>query len=235
MFAICERGAGVLFWVLFFLEDFSDSCIRNRPVKMFMWWSAVLLLGWILFGADGWPAKEGYDFMPYQPLIRLRHKQEKNQESSRSKGYMDQDGHFKSCENKYCGLGRHCVMNGESGQAECVCMERCKPHYKPVCGSDGEFYENHCEVHRAACLKKQKVAIVHNEDCFFKGDKCKPTEYSKVKNMLLDLQNQRYAAQSKNRNVGEKMALRKLLVDQMFHYFDSDSNGLVDTNELSQR
>lgn len=69
---------------------------------------------------------------------------------------------------------------------------------------------------------------------FFSGDKCKPTEYSKVKNMLLDLQNQRYAAQSKNRNVGEKMALRKLLVDQMFHYFDSDSNGLVDTNELSQ-
>lgn len=52
--------------------------------------------------------------------------------------------------------------------------------------------------------------------------------------MLLDLQNQRYAAQSKNGNVGEKMALRKLLVDQMFHYFDSDSNGLVDTNELSQ-
>lgn len=84
-------------------------------------------------------------------------------------GYTGQDGHFKSCENKYCGLGRHCVVNGESGQAECVCMEHCKPHYKPVCGSDGEFYENHCEVHRAACLKKQKVTIVHNEDCFFKG------------------------------------------------------------------
>lgn len=84
---------------------------------------------------------------------------------------MGQDGHFRSCENKYCGLGRHCVVNGETGQAECLCMEHCKPHYKPVCGSDGEFYENHCEVHRAACLKKQKVTIVHNEDCFFKG-KC---------------------------------------------------------------
>lgn len=84
-------------------------------------------------------------------------------------GYMGQDGHFRSCENKYCGLGRHCVVNGETGQAECLCMEHCKPHYKPVCGSDGEFYENHCEVHRAACLKKQKVTIVHNEDCFFKG------------------------------------------------------------------
>lgn len=47
---------------------------RNRPVKMFMWWSAVLLLGCILLGADGWPVKEGYNFRPYQPLVRLRHK-----------------------------------------------------------------------------------------------------------------------------------------------------------------
>lgn len=30
------------------------------------------------------------------------------------------------------------------------------------------------------------------------------------------------------------MTLKKLLVDQMFNYFDSDNNGLVDTNELSQ-
>ncbi|MGH0161461.1 UNVERIFIED_CONTAM: hypothetical protein FKN15_041224 [Acipenser sinensis] len=50
-------------------------------------------------------------------------------------------------------------------------MERCKPHYKPVCGSDGELYENHCELHRAACLKKQKITIIHSEDCFFKGKK----------------------------------------------------------------
>ncbi|KFW75624.1 Follistatin-related protein 5, partial [Manacus vitellinus] len=149
-------------------------------------------------------------------------------------GYLGQDGHFGSCENKYCGLGRHCVVNGKTGQAECLCMEHCKPHYKPVCGSDGEFYQNHCEVHRAACLKKQKVTIVHNEDCFFKGDKCKPTEYTEVKNMLLDLQNQRYIAQSKDKTIDEKMALKKLLVDQMFNYFDSDNNGLVDTNELSQ-
>lgn len=32
------------------------------------------MLGCILLGADGWPAKEGYDFRPYQPLVRLRHK-----------------------------------------------------------------------------------------------------------------------------------------------------------------
>lgn len=86
-----------------------------------------------------------------------------------SSGFLIQDGSLGSCENKYCGLGRHCVISRETGQAECTCMDLCKRHYKPVCGSDGEFYENHCEVHRAACLKKQKIAIVHSEDCFFKG------------------------------------------------------------------
>ncbi|NXH45330.1 FSTL5 protein, partial [Dicaeum eximium] len=68
----------------------------------------------------------------------------------------------------------------------------------------------------------------------FSADKCKPTEYTEVKNMLLDQQNQRYIAQSKDKSVGEKMALKKLLIDQMFNYFDSDNNGLVDINELSQ-
>lgn len=88
---------------------------------------------------------------------------------SLSSGFLVQDVPLGSCENKYCGLGRHCVIGRETGQAECACMDLCKRHYKPVCGSDGEFYENHCEVHRAACLKKQKITIVHNEDCFFKG------------------------------------------------------------------
>uniref|UniRef100_F6S001 Follistatin-related protein 5 n=1 Tax=Ornithorhynchus anatinus TaxID=9258 RepID=F6S001_ORNAN len=148
--------------------------------------------------------------------------------------YLGQDGPLASCENKYCGLGRHCAINRETGQAECVCMEHCKPHYKPVCGSDGEFYENHCEVHRAACLKKQKVTIVHNEDCFFKGDKCKTTEYSKIKSMLLDLQKLKYFTPQNENPFEEQIPLKKTLVDQMFKYFDADNNGLVDINELTQ-
>ncbi|XP_042326411.1 follistatin-related protein 5 isoform X3 [Sceloporus undulatus] len=208
---------------------------------MFIWWIIASFLGCILLGTEGWPAKDGYEFKPYQPFIRLRHKQEKTPEHSRNKGtsdstqgYVSHDIHLGSCENKYCGLGRHCVVNRGTGQAECVCMEHCKPHYKPVCGSDDEFYENHCEVHRAACLKKQKITIVHNEDCFFKGDNCKSVDYKKMKNLLLDLQNRRYMLQTRGRSFEDKMALKKLLVDQMFKYYDSDNNGLVDSNELTQ-
>ncbi|XP_026972657.1 follistatin-related protein 5 isoform X1 [Sagmatias obliquidens] len=202
---------------------------------MFKCWSAVLILGFIFLESEGRPTKEaGYGLKSYQPLIRLRHKQEKSQERSRIKGFLIQDGPLASCENKYCGLGRHCVLSRETGQAECACMDLCNRHYKPVCGSDGEFYENHCEVHRAACLKKHKITIVHNEDCFFRGDNCEATEYSKMKSMLLDLQNQKYVTQDNENPNGDDVFRKKLLVDQMFKYFDADSNGLVDINELTQ-
>lgn len=117
-----------------------------------------------------------------QCIKRSGHASEKNQSSCSwyFSAYYGQDGHFGPCENKYCGLGRHCIVNKETGQADCACMERCKPNYKPVCGSDGELYENHCELHRAACLKKQKISIVHSEDCFFKGKKSKIISYKVV-------------------------------------------------------
>ncbi|XP_072429285.1 follistatin-related protein 5 isoform X1 [Chiloscyllium punctatum] len=197
-------------------------------------WSLLLLLNNILLNAEGWPTKEGNGPKHYPPLVRLRHKQDGSPDSVRLKVYYGQDGHFGPCENKYCGLGRHCVVNKETGQADCACLERCKPNYKPVCGSDGELYENHCELHRAACLKKQKNSVVHNEDCFFKGDKCKLIEYSKLKNMLLDLQNQKYIRQRNNKENEDKMSLKKMLVDNMFKYFDSNEDGYVDSNELAQ-
>ncbi|XP_005006861.1 follistatin-related protein 5 isoform X2 [Cavia porcellus] len=201
---------------------------------MFPSWSAILVLGFILLDSEGRPMKEAVHGLKfYQPLTRLRHK-EKSQESSRFKGFLIPDDPFGSCENKYCGLGRHCVISKETRQAECACMDVCRQHYKPVCGSDGEFYANHCEVHRAACLKRQKITIVHDEDCFFKGDNCKTNVYNKMKSMLLDLQKQKYITQDNENPNGDDVSRKKLLVDQMFKYFDADSNGLVDINELTQ-
>ncbi|KPP64863.1 hypothetical protein Z043_116753 [Scleropages formosus] len=64
---------------------------------------------------------------------------------------------------------RHCVIDPESGLGACKCLDRCKPRYKPACGSDGALYENHCQLHRAACLKRQRITVLHNEDCFYSG------------------------------------------------------------------
>ncbi|ETE66726.1 Follistatin-related protein 4, partial [Ophiophagus hannah] len=79
-----------------------------------------------------------------------------------------QDGLHASCEKKYCERGSQCIVNKETNQPECRCIDDCKPSYMPVCGSDGKFYENHCELHRASCLQNNKIYIIHNKDCFFK-------------------------------------------------------------------
>lgn len=73
------------------------------------------------------------------------------------------------CRRTYCGRGRQCVLMAETGRAECICQEKCRPSFVPVCGSDGRFYENHCEVYRTACLERRRIFVVHSKDCFFKG------------------------------------------------------------------
>jgi len=46
-----------------------------------------------------------------------------------------------------------------------ACVLRCPEHWKPVCGSDGESYDNHCLLHRAACLSGAPVSPLHPGFC----------------------------------------------------------------------
>ncbi|EPQ07371.1 Follistatin-related protein 4 [Myotis brandtii] len=90
-------------------------------------------------------------------------------EVTRREGPSDHDWLRSSCGKKLCGRGSRCTLSRETGEPECRCLEACKPSYVPVCGSDGRFYENHCELYRAACLLKKKIVIAHSKDCFLKG------------------------------------------------------------------
>lgn len=48
----------------------------------------------------------------------------------------------------------------------CLCFDQqCKPHKRPVCGSNGKTYRNHCELHRDACLTGLKVQVAHHGHC----------------------------------------------------------------------
>lgn len=81
-------------------------------------------------------------------------------------------------------------------------------------------------------FKNGMTTIKH--DIVLTGDNCNSIDYNKMKNFLLDLQNRKYLLQTKESITDDNMALKKLLVDQMFKYYDSDNNGLVDSNELTQ-
>uniref|UniRef100_A0A3B3Q6Q2 Follistatin like 5 n=1 Tax=Paramormyrops kingsleyae TaxID=1676925 RepID=A0A3B3Q6Q2_9TELE len=191
-------------------------------MRAHVWWRALSLLGVLFLGTKGRPSEDGYGLKGNQPLVRLRHK------------VSIHDGHPGPCEHKYCGLGRHCVVDRDTGRGECACMRHCRPHYKPVCGSDGSLYENHCELHRAACLKKLRISVVHGEECFYKDDKCRPSGYRELRNKVLDLQMQKQTRRGNRQRNEDAMTSRKQLVEGMFEDFDADRTGLVDSNELSQ-
>ncbi|XP_007899579.2 follistatin-related protein 5 [Callorhinchus milii] len=146
--------------------------------------------------------------------------------------YYGHDGLYGSCEKKYCGRGEQCNVSKETRQPVCVCLQKCKPNYIPVCGSDGKFYENHCELHRSACLQKAKIYITHSKECFFRGERCNLADYSRLKSMLLDLESQRYFEEGSVQQ--NTMSLKRLLVGNMFKYFDVNEDGLVDHSELGQ-
>lgn len=50
----------------------------------------------------------------------------------------------------------------------CVCGDNvlCKSHHTvAVCGSDGQLYPSHCELHRQACIKQVHIRVNRNGEC----------------------------------------------------------------------
>lgn len=64
----------------------------------------------------------------------------------------------------YCGRGEECAALG--GVARCICVRKCGPAKRRVCGTDGRLYDNRCELHRSGCLSGVDIEIDHSLKCF---------------------------------------------------------------------
>nr|XP_014712231.2 follistatin-related protein 4 [Equus asinus] len=154
-------------------------------------------------------------------------------EVMRREGLSGHSGLPTSCGKKFCSRGSRCVLSRETGEPECRCLEACRPSYVPVCGSDGRFYENHCELHRAACLLEKKIVIVHSKDCFLKGDPCTMADYARLKNVLLAIQTRLQPPQEGDSRQ-DPASQKRLLVESLFKDLDADGDGHLSSNELAQ-
>lgn len=87
------------------------------------------------------------------------------------------DGDSDPCLVHYCPKGRECEVNPNTKLPECICQRSCdgenaptdsdpkNNNNRPICGSDGMVYENHCELHRAACILNRPIAFQRLEKC----------------------------------------------------------------------
>ncbi|XP_043925100.1 follistatin-related protein 4 isoform X2 [Protopterus annectens] len=201
-------------------------------MKLQKQWSVIVVLLGFLDITEGWmgTGRKGQYYSAGGDIHQEEKSQRRLLDTSR-RNDTSQDK-YSSCERKYCGRGSRCLINPLTDQPVCACLEHCKPSYMPVCGSDGKFYENHCEIHRASCLQKKKIYIIHSKDCFLKGDTCTMAEYSKLKNMLLDLQAQKSVHQGSSEK--NSMLKKKVLVEDMFKYLDINSDGHIDSLDLTE-
>ena len=67
------------------------------------------------------------------------------------------------CINVLCHAGEECIVIDNN--AACMCKKSCPNHEKPVCGSNGMTYPNHCELHKTACLEEKKLSIKYMGAC----------------------------------------------------------------------
>ncbi|XP_027538560.1 follistatin-related protein 4 isoform X3 [Neopelma chrysocephalum] len=190
-------------------------------------WCSLVLLGVFPLVTRGWMDVDRSRRL-FSDAGRLHQEDSRRFEVTRRK---ELDGLQAPCE-KPCGRGSRCVLDPATRQPECRCLEECKATYMPVCGSDGRFYENHCQLHRASCLQRKKIYIVHSKECFFKGDPCSMADYSRLKSILLDLQARRQSPPSSLAK--DRGAQKRFLIEDLFKHLDLNSDGHLSSSELAQ-
>nr|XP_004666570.2 follistatin-related protein 4 isoform X2 [Jaculus jaculus] len=194
-------------------------------------WLRLMLLGVSLPTVLGW-MDQGAGRSPDVAPGESQAEESRSFGATRREGLPSQ-GLPASCGKKLCSRGSRCVLSAETGQPTCRCLEACRPRYVPVCGSDGRLYENHCELHRTACLLGRSIVSVYSKDCFLRGGTCTMAGYARLKNVLLALQSRRQPLQ-KGDSRQDLASQKRLLVESLFKDLDMDGSGHLSSSELAQ-
>ncbi|XP_048091147.1 tomoregulin-2 isoform X1 [Alosa alosa] len=78
-------------------------------------------------------------------------------------GFDEQDTDLFLCDTNTCKYDGECLRIGDS--VTCICNFKCSSDYVPVCGSNGESYENECLLRKEACKLQTEVLVVSEGSC----------------------------------------------------------------------
>ncbi|XP_046506506.1 tomoregulin-2-like [Equus quagga] len=78
-------------------------------------------------------------------------------------GYDDRENDLFLCDTNTCKFDGECLRIGDT--VTCVCQFKCNNDYVPVCGSNGESYQNECYLRQAACKQQSEILVVSEGSC----------------------------------------------------------------------
>lgn len=74
------------------------------------------------------------------------------------------ESEVRGCDETSCRYGGVCKE--EADGVKCACQFQCHTNYIPVCGSNGDTYQNECYLRRAACKQQRDITMVTRGPCY---------------------------------------------------------------------
>lgn len=84
--------------------------------------------------------------------------------------YVFPPGKKNPCADKECEFGATCVSTADGMEARCQCPQQCYDYgdsygSTPLCGNDGNDYDNYCELRRESCKTMNKIKVKYYGKC----------------------------------------------------------------------
>uniref|UniRef100_A0A8D0HFI9 Kazal-like domain-containing protein n=1 Tax=Sphenodon punctatus TaxID=8508 RepID=A0A8D0HFI9_SPHPU len=73
-------------------------------------------------------------------------------------GYDDRENDLFLCDTNTCKFDGECLRIGDS-------VTCCNSDYVPVCGSNGDTYQNECYLRQAACKQQSEILVMSEGSC----------------------------------------------------------------------
>ncbi|XP_029445835.1 tomoregulin-1 isoform X3 [Rhinatrema bivittatum] len=71
---------------------------------------------------------------------------------------------MRRCDESSCKYGGMCKEDSDG--IKCACQFQCHTNYIPVCGSNGDTYQNECFLRQAACKQQKDITVVARGPCY---------------------------------------------------------------------
>ncbi|XP_056266535.1 tomoregulin-1 isoform X2 [Pseudoliparis swirei] len=121
-------------------------------------------------GPDGGPAAQVLILVSACLLLQLPEARASYPQSGECKGkgkdctdLSEKKSDLMLCDGSSCLFGGVCRDDG--AQLKCVCQLQCHRSYVPVCGSNGDTYQNECYRRQAACRQQRLISRASDGPC----------------------------------------------------------------------